>query len=135
MATRIHQGLRRRRNAVLVSCHLLSEVAQMADSIVVIGKEKLIASTTMDELVAGNTGGHIVVRAANTKPPEKVFKQKKILFTARDGALVITGQAKETIGEIAFAAGVALHELSSEKTSLEEAFLALTGGAEEYKAH
>ena len=122
-------------NAVLVSSHLLSEVAQMADNIVVIGKGKLIASTAMDELVAGNTGGHVIVRAANTKPLEKVFKQKGVLYTARDGALVITGQTKEAIGEMAFAAGIALHELSSEKTSLEEAFLALTGGAEEYKAH
>lgn len=121
-------------NGVLVSSHLLSEMAQMADNILVIGRGKLIANTSIQELIAGSPSGHVIVRAANLKPLIKELDKKKIAHILRDGALVVSGQPKEVVGELAFRAGVALHELSSEGTSLEDAFLSLTGNAEEYKA-
>jgi ABC-2 type transport system ATP-binding protein len=120
-------------NAVMVSSHLLSEMAQMADNILVIGKGKLIANTSIEALLAGKSGEHVVVRAADLALLTKVLDKNKYPYTLRDGALVVTGQSKEIIGELAFRAGIALHELSSEHASLEDAFLDLTGEAEEYK--
>lgn len=120
-------------NAVLVSSHLLSEMAQMADNILVIGKGKLIASTSIEALVAGNSQGHVIARTPHTKKLTNALDAKKISYTLRDGAVVIGGQPKEVIGELAFKSQAVLHELSSEGTSLEQAFLNLTGEVEEYK--
>ena len=78
-------------NAVFVSSHLLSEMALMADNIVVIGKGKLIASTTMEKLVAGNGQARVFVRAKHLKKLEKILRDKKLSFTSQDGGLAVTG--------------------------------------------
>lgn len=121
-------------NAVLVSSHLLSEMALMADNIVVIGKGKLIASTTMDQLIAGNGHSGVFVRAKNQAKLQKALAAAKLSVTAQDGGLVVNGAKTDKVGELAFKAGVPVLELANRSASLEQAFLELTAGSEEFKA-
>lgn len=121
-------------NAVFVSSHLLSEMSQMADNIVVIGKGKLIADTSMKKLIAGSTHSGIFVRASNLTKLERELGEKSWQFEKADGGLRITGVTTDEVGKLAFGAGITVLELTNHAASLEEAFLELTAGAEEYRS-
>lgn len=120
-------------NAVFVSSHLLSEMAQMADNIVVIGKGKLIADTSVSELI--NTNGHksVFVRSPKLNALEKLLAAKFSATRFEDG-LQITGASTDEIGAAAHAAHLELAELSVRAGSLEDAFLELTADSQEYTA-
>lgn len=120
-------------NAVFISSHLLSEMAQMADNIVVIGKGKLIASTTMSQIVSGSSHSSVFVRSQSLNKLEKVLGAAKLTFTKQDGGLAVSGAKTDEVGKLAFAAGVPVLELASRSASLEEAFLELTADAQEYR--
>ncbi|HEY5442193.1 MAG TPA: ATP-binding cassette domain-containing protein [Candidatus Saccharimonadales bacterium] len=120
-------------NAVFVSSHLLSEMSQMADNIIVIGKGKLIADTSIDKLISGSAHSGVFVRAQHPTKLEKALRQAGIKFEAHDNGLKIVGKKTDDIGKLAFEAGTAVLELANQSASLEEAFLELTADAEEYK--
>jgi ABC-2 type transport system ATP-binding protein len=120
-------------NAVFVSSHLLSEMAQMADNIVVIGKGKLIASTTMGQLISGSSHSSVFVRTKSLAKMEKALAGAKVTYAKQDGGFVITGAKTDQIGNLAFTAGVPVLELASRNASLEEAFLELTADSQEYR--
>ncbi|HZM64555.1 MAG TPA: ATP-binding cassette domain-containing protein [Candidatus Saccharimonadales bacterium] len=122
-------------NAVFISSHLLSEMSQMADNIIVIGRGELIASTTMDQLIAGSSHSSVFVRVADLAKLEKVLTSKKVAFTKQDGGLGVNGIKIEELGKIVFDAGLSVQELSTRSASLEEVFLELTAESQEYKAH
>lgn len=122
-------------NAVFVSSHLLSEMGQMADNIVVIGKGKLIASTSIEKLVGDSSHASVYARVsekdiATFKTTLKTAGQN---YKASDNGWRIQGAATDDIGLLAFAAGIPVLELTKQNASLEDAFLQLTGNAEEYK--
>lgn len=119
-------------NAVFVSSHLLSEMSQMADNIVVIGKGKLIANTSMAELISGNTNSSIFIRTPKMTQLEKLIRQSKLTYERQDGGLKIMDATTDVIGTMAFEAGIPVLELAKHQVSLEEAFLELTAGSEEY---
>jgi ABC-2 type transport system ATP-binding protein len=119
-------------NAVFVSSHLLSEMAQMADNIVVIGRGKLITSTSVSELISNNGHGGILVRTTNLAKLRAALKKKLAVFEDAQGGLKVTGMTTDEIGKIAFAEGLPVLELSRQEASLEEAFLDLTADAQEY---
>ena len=119
-------------NAVFISSHLLSEMSQMADNIVVIGKGKLITSTTVDDLLASNGHNDVFVRAKNQHKLEKALRDKKIDFAVQDGGLAVKGMKTDQVGELAFQAGIPVLELAKRSASLEQAFFELTAGSEEY---
>jgi len=119
-------------NAVFVSSHLLSEMALMADNIVVIGKGKMIADTSVSDLIAKNAHSGVFVRAKSSAKLESALAAKKIPFVKEAGGLKVAGKHSDDIGKIAFDAGVMLLELSNQQASLEEAFLELTANATEY---
>ena len=121
-------------NAVFISSHLLSEMSQMADNIVVIGKGKLIASTSMRDLIARSSHSGVFVRAGQLMALEKALSAQKIAFERVDGGLRVNVPATDEIGKLAFKTGVPVLELATRSASLEEAFLELTEGAEEYSA-
>lgn len=122
-------------NAVFVSSHLLSEMALMADNIVVIGKGKLIASTSVDELVSSNGHSSVFVRATNSKSLHAFLAKQPGIVVRPDGkGLVVVGATTDRIGKAAFAAGIPLLELSTHNASLEEAFLELTADSQEFQA-
>lgn len=119
-------------NAVFVSSHLLSEMSQMADNIVVIGKGKLITSTTIADLLSGSANSSVFVRSNKTAQLQKLIAQRKLVYEKSDGGIRINGTTTDEIGKLAFDAGLPILELSRHQVSLEEAFLELTAGTEEY---
>ncbi|MDB5181386.1 MAG: export transporter ATP-binding protein [Candidatus Saccharibacteria bacterium] len=120
-------------NAVFVSSHLLSEMAHMADNVVVIGKGKLIASTSVSSLLAGNGHSSIFVRATSLPVLEKALDKRLMAYQRVDGGLKVEGVKTDDVGKLAYEAGVTILELSRHEVSLEEAFLDLTADAQEYK--
>ena len=122
-----------RGNAVFISSHLLSEMSLMADDVVVIGKGKLIASAPIEELISKSAHSGVFVRVGNTRKLEAVLAHERVSFDRIDGGLKVSGATTDTIGKLAFAAGLPVLELANRSASLEEAFLELTEAAEEYK--
>ena len=122
-------------NAVFISSHLLSEMSQMADDVVVIGKGRLIANMPIEELIAGSARSGVFIRTSATAKLQAVLTRSGVAYEKLDGGLKITGAKTDEVGRLAFAAGVPVLELSVRSASLEEAFLELTEGSEEYKAH
>jgi ABC-2 type transport system ATP-binding protein len=121
-------------NAVFVSSHLLSEMSQMADNIIVIGKGKLIASTSVKQLVSGSSSSTVFVRATNLANLEKVLDKANFTFKKNDNGLSVNIAKTDDVGKLAFENKITLLELAKHTASLEEAFFELTEGTEEYKA-
>jgi ABC-2 type transport system ATP-binding protein len=121
-------------NGVFVSSHLLSEMSQMADNIVVIGRGKLIADTSIDKLVAGNTHTKVFVRSSKMNVLKKLLKENGLKFVNDKEGLAVAGVEPDFIGQLAFKSGIPVLELSRQQASLEEAFLQLTADAQEFQA-
>jgi ABC-2 type transport system ATP-binding protein len=110
---------------VLVSSHVLAEVAQTVDDVVVIHRGRLVQQGPVQSLTAAGAG--VLVRTPRTEVLRTaLYREGLTAAEAPDGTLVVDGADAAQVGEIAFAAGVPLHELAPRSTSLEEAFLALT---------
>lgn len=118
---------------VLVSSHLLSEMSQMADNVVVIGKGKLIADTSMSKLIAG-AGSSVFVRASNLATLEKALKTAGLQYEKEGKGLSVVGTKTDEVGKLAHDAKVTILELTAQTASLEKAFLELTEGTAEYEA-
>ncbi|MFZ1249201.1 MAG: ATP-binding cassette domain-containing protein [Candidatus Saccharimonadales bacterium] len=121
-------------NAVFVSSHLLSEMAQMADDIVVIGRGKLIAESSIKELVAQSSHGTVFVRTTNQAKLQEVMKRSQIKLTKIGDGFRLAGKTTDEVGKLLFASGLPVLELSRQEGSLEEAFLELTADSEEFAA-
>jgi len=122
-------------NAVFVSSHLLSEMSQMADNVIVIGKGKLIASASISDILAGSKSSNVFVRVEKLSELEKLLKDKSFTFEKAENGLRVSGAKTDEIGTLAFQAGLPILELANHAASLEQAFLELTEGTEEYQAH
>ena len=105
----------------------------MADNIVVIGRGKLIASTSMKDLVAGNSHSSIFVRVNDLGKLQSVLKSKSITYQPSEGGLKVSGVQTDEIGRLAFEQKLTVLELASHNASLEDAFLQLTADSEEYQ--
>jgi len=116
-----------RGGAVLVSSHLLAEVAEVADRVIVIEGGRLIVADTVERLVAA--GGEIViVRTPSPDPLAAALEAAGGVVERRaDGSLAVREIPMERVGEEAAAHDVVLHELRTQRASLEQTFLALTG--------
>jgi ABC-2 type transport system ATP-binding protein len=119
-------------NAVFVSSHLLSEMSQMADNVVVIGRGKLIADTSISELLAQNAHAGVLVRSPKLSQLEKLLTAQKIVVSKSTGGLLVSGKKSDDIGKLAFEHGIPLYELAPQSASLEDVFLELTADAGEY---
>lgn len=124
-----------RGNGVFVSSHLLSEMSQMADNVVVIGRGKLIADTSMDDLIKNSSHSGVLVRTPKLSQLERLLDGRKADVSKVSGGLRIGGLDMESVGKLAFENNIPLYELSQQSASLEEAFLELTSGSEEYIGH
>jgi ABC-2 type transport system ATP-binding protein len=113
---------------VFVSSHLLAEMANTADRVLVIGRGRLIAATSMAEFV--NQADTVRVRSP------QIDRLAALLPGARrDGAaLLVDGASTEQVGDLAAANGIVLHELTAQGASLEEAYMNLTDDAVQYRA-
>lgn len=121
-------------NAVFVSSHLLGEMSVLADQIVVIGKGKLLANMSTEELLASGKRSSVFVRAKQPAKLERELKRAKLQYSREGKYLTVTGTTTDAVGKLAHKAGVELHELTARSDSLEEVFLSITSGAQEYSA-
>jgi ABC-2 type transport system ATP-binding protein len=118
---------------VLVSSHLMSEMEDTADHLVVLGRGRLLADVPMEELL----GEHSAVRVRTPQGPMLADALRRAggrVELEIDGALRVEGLALTEVGDVAFLADVRLHELSRVTASLEAAYLALTDADVEYRA-
>ena len=121
--------------SVFVSSHLLAEMALMADALVVIGRGRLVASGPVDDFVRGSAGGSVVVRTPDHERLADLLRQRGgAVQPVNDGTLVVTGLSAQIVGDLAYDAGIRLHQLSPRTATLEEAFLAATEESEEFVA-
>ena len=112
---------------IVVSSHVLSEVAQTADRVVIIHRGRLIQQAAMADVLAGASGSTRVRTPDAERLRTLLGAQDVTVSEAEDGAL-LASVPTERIGELAAANGIVLHELSVERATLEEVFLELTGG-------
>ncbi len=120
---------------VFVSSHLMSEMENTADHLIVIGRGKLIADCTMAEFIARSSGAAVRVRTPSPDQLVLAVAAKGGTATADgDGTLQVHGMTADVVGDIAFEQGIRLHELTTTRASLEEAFMALTADSVEFHA-
>jgi len=121
---------------VFVSSHLLAEMANTADRLVVIGRGKLIASTTVSDFVSRSGADTIRVRSPQLDLLGQVLREADIaVHPDPDGAaLLVRGAAMDVVGDLAGRNAITLHELSPQQASLEEAYMQLTDEAVQYRA-
>lgn len=120
---------------VLLSSHLMSEMAQTADRLIVIGRGRILADGPIGEVVAGATRSVVRVR---TRDPQKLTAilsgSAASVSLQPDAALEIVGLTAEQVAVVAADAGIVLHEVATRTGTLEEAYLALTAEQVEYRS-
>jgi ABC-2 type transport system ATP-binding protein len=110
---------------VLISSHVLAEVAQTVDKVLIINRGRLVVESSLQELIA-RVGGTVRVRTPRPDRLHEALRREQVDATRVDSTVHVRGASSERVGEIAFAAGIPLHELAAEGSSLEEIFLELT---------
>jgi ABC-2 type transport system ATP-binding protein len=118
---------------VFLSSHLMSEMAQTADHVVVLGRGKVLADAPIADILSGASGQRVTVRtptpdllAGAIGGPDVTVQQ------TADGTLSVSGIGAQQIGEAAAQSGIVLHELTPVTASLEQAYLELTQDEVEY---
>jgi ABC-2 type transport system ATP-binding protein len=120
---------------VFVSSHLMSEMEQTADHVLVIGRGRLIADVSVTEMTQGSAQSHVkVVSPRAHELVAHLEAQGAVVANGTDNELTVTGLDAPAIGAIAFAHGIPLDELSTQRASLEAAFMEMTHDSVEYRA-
>ncbi|MGH8876483.1 MAG: ABC transporter ATP-binding protein [Stackebrandtia sp.] len=119
---------------VLISSHLMSEMELTADRLVIIAQGRLVADTSVSELAQRFQQG-VTVRSPRAAELAAALAAKGAGVEREAGALLVTGLDIGGIGDLAAAEGIALHEVSQRRTSLEDAYMSLTAGSLEFAAH
>jgi ABC-2 type transport system ATP-binding protein len=126
---------------VFVSSHLMSEMENTADHLIVIGRGSLLADCTMEEFIARSSGQTVRVRTPQSDLLAKAVSEvaaaagsQTSAVTNPDGSLTVHGLTAAQVGDLAFEHGVRLHELTVVRASLEAAFMELTADSVEYRA-
>jgi ABC-2 type transport system ATP-binding protein len=122
--------------AVLVSSHLISEMENTANHLIVVGRGRLIADSSMAEFIARSSDQAVLVR---TPQPDALARAVTAAGgtatgTGEPGSLQVRGLAAERVSDIAFADGIRLNHLAPSRVSLEQAFMELTADSVEYHA-
>ncbi len=126
------RSLAKEGRTVFVSSHLMSEMAVSADQIIVIGRGKFITSGTVNQLTAGAVGT-VLVRSADPSRLAHVLRDAHaIVEELSDQGLHVSGLDAVQVGDAAFRSGIAVHELTPQRASLEDVFMSLTADALEY---
>jgi ABC-2 type transport system ATP-binding protein len=112
---------------VFVSSHVLAEVAQTVDRVLIISRGRLVVESPLAELTA-RVGGGVRVRTPQRPELERALRAEGIEVDGGAEALVVTGSTAARVGEVAAAHAIVLHELVELESSLEEVFLELTSG-------
>ena len=130
------KGLAADGRTVFVSSHLMSEMENTADHLIVIGRGRLIADCSVAEFIAGSS-----VQSVRVRTPQPIALVDAIqraggdTVSAGDGAILVRGLPPARIGDIAFDSGLRIHELAPAQASLEEAYMEVTAASVEFRAH
>ena len=119
---------------VLVSSHLMSEMALTADHLIIIGRGKLLAGMPTAALIESSGRGDVLLRSPRAAELAGLLTAQGATVTRQDdGALTVAGLDAAAIGDLAAARGIALHALVPRQASLEDAYLDLTGESVDYR--
>lgn len=120
--------------AVLVSSHLMSEMAQLAGHLIVIGRGRVIADTSVKQFVTQAGGVRIRVRTPDPSRLSTILKDRAtgVEYDAGNESLLVTGLSANEVGDLASSSGVTIYQLGEEHPSLEAAFLKLTNDELEF---
>jgi ABC-2 type transport system ATP-binding protein len=131
------KGLAAEGRTVFVSSHLMSEMALTATRLVVVGRGRLIADTTVEEFVARAGGNAVTVRTPEAAQLRDLLLGPDISVTTSDqsGVLHVQGLTAEQIGTTAWQARLPVFELTTQHASLEEAFMKLTDNSVDFRSH
>jgi ABC-2 type transport system ATP-binding protein len=122
------RSLAGRGRTILISSHVLAEIEQIADEVVIIHRGRFITQSTTRELAQRAAGG-VRVRSPDAQRLREVLTVDGMrVFDGEDRALIVNDGTAERVGELAAEHGIVLHELMTERATLEEAFLELTAG-------
>jgi ABC-2 type transport system ATP-binding protein len=119
---------------VLVSSHLMSEMALTADNLLIIGEGRLLADCSVADLIEQESGDQVRVAAPNPAGLAELLRMHGAHVRQAGGGLAVTGMTSARIGEIAAEHRIVLHQLVDARVSLEEAYFRLTGGSVTYAA-
>jgi ABC-2 type transport system ATP-binding protein len=130
------KGLAAEGRTVFVSSHLMSEMALTATRLVVVGRGRLIADTTVEEFVARAGGGAVIVRTPQAACLRDLLLGPDITVTSEQAdVLHVQGLAAEQIGTVAWQARLPVFELATQQASLEEAFMQLTDDSVDFRSY
>jgi ABC-2 type transport system ATP-binding protein len=128
--------LARQGRTIFVSSHLMSEMAQTAEHVIVIGRGKLIADASIEQIVSAASGARVRVRSPRRDELATALTAQGFTATAIEAdGLDVAGASAAAIGDLAFAHGIVLHELTTQEATLEEAYMQLTAEDVEFAAH
>ncbi len=120
---------------VFVSSHLMTEMALTADHLIVIGRGKLIADTSVDDFVARASKKVVLVRSPELERLRGLLAAPEVTFEPRErDGLEVHGLTAEQVGDLAASNGIAIHELTPQQASLEEAFMDITRDEVEFRS-
>jgi ABC-2 type transport system ATP-binding protein len=119
---------------VFVSSHLMSEMSQTADHLVVIGRGKLLADVSTKDFIQHSSKGSVRVRSPQTEELERLLKADGIDAERVDGSLRLHGVTTDRVGDLAAANHLTIHELVEEMASLEAAFMEMTADSVDFHA-
>jgi ABC-2 type transport system ATP-binding protein len=120
---------------VMVSSHIMSEMEETADHVLVIGRGRLIADMGIAELTQRSSSSHVKVVSPQAADFARMLERAGAsVTTATDGSLIVVGMEAAGIGDVAADNSIRLHELSPRRASLEAAFMELTQESVEYQA-
>jgi ABC-2 type transport system ATP-binding protein len=127
------KGLAAEGRTVFVSSHLMSEMAQTASRLVVVGRGRLIADTTVEEFIGRASGQSVTVRTPEAVLLRELLLGRDVLITSQQSdELTVQGLTAEQIGIVAWQAHLPVFELAPQHASLEDAFMELTHDSVEY---
>ncbi len=121
---------------VFLSSHLMAEISQTAEHLIVIGRGRLIADASVSEILAkASEGGAVMVRTPQAEQLREALSAEKVTVRSPElGLLEVHGLTSAEVGTVAAREGIVLHELIPKTASLEDAFMRLTGDAVDYHA-
>jgi ABC-2 type transport system ATP-binding protein len=126
------RGLASDGRTILISSHVLAEVAETVDEVIVINEGRLLTHAPLEDLTNRPAGGKVRLRTPDVERFEVVALKTGLSVTDRNGSsMTISGSSSEAIGQLAYEHRIVLHELASEGPTLEEAFLTMTNSTEE----
>ena len=119
---------------VLLSSHLMSEMAQTADHVIVLGRGRILADMPISQLIAGG-GSKVSVASPRAAELVPLLRSKGATVAKEEGdRFDVTGIDAPAVGDVAAAAGIALHELTTVGSSLEEVYMSMTADEVEYRS-